>query len=297
MKLTTALCALLMSTSLLAGSEHLLDKQFPEDGRNYVSGADTGFDQYRTSSLKGTRTVSLTFDDGPHSVYTPRILDLLKKYNVKATFFMLTENITPSTIEIVKRIAREGHIIASHHHNHNNNNTKSENEYKNELKNSIRTVAKIMEEVNAPHKEIYYRFPYGAYGSKGLSYHHFNVMKEVSNELFGENCINFSFWDIDSLDWLKPMDKGDIVSNVIAHVDGGTAYNMTKGRFTGKYKKDKYTISRPIGGGVVLLHDIHEKSVEATEVLLQTLAAKGIQVVALNEVSEYSFGNKDCRLK
>lgn len=297
MKLTAALCTLLVSSSLWAHGVHLVDKQFPEDGKTYQTGVDLGFDQFKSKSLKGTRTVSLTFDDGPHSVYTPKILDLLKRYNVKATFFMLTENITPSTIEIVKRIAREGHIIASHHHNHNNNNEKGESQYRAELKESIRAVAKIMQEVDAPHKEIYYRFPYGAYGARGLSYHHFNVMKEVSNELFGENCINFAFWDIDSLDWLKPMDKGDIVSNVVAHVDGGTAYNMTRGRFTGKYKKDRYTISRPMGGGVVLMHDIHEKSVEATEILLKTLANKGIQVVPLNEVEEYSFAGKECKLK
>ncbi len=158
-------------------------------------------------------------------------------------------------------------------------------------------MAKVIAEVNAPGKEIYYRFPYGAYGSGSLSYHHFNVMKEVSQELFGDNCINFSFWDIDSLDWLKPMDESDIISNIMANIQGGTAYNMKKGRFSGKFKKEKYTINSPMGGGVVLMHDIHKKSVDAVETLLKTFKSNGIEVVPLNEVEEYSYKGRECTLK
>lgn len=299
MKLANLFLGTLMATTLLSANAHsgLVDKQFPEDEKVYRPGVETGFDQYKTYSLKNSKKVALTFDDGPHSKFTPKFLDILKKYNVKATFFVLTENITPQTMPIVKRIIAEGHHLASHHHNHNNNNTKSEEAYKTELKTSIKQIAEIMEEVNAPSRQLYYRFPYGAYGGKGLSYHHFNVMKEVSEELFGENCINFSFWDIDSLDWLAPMSESDIVSNVMAHIEGGTAYNLTKGTFTGKYKKSKYTISKPMGGGVILMHDIHEKTLGVLERTLQNFKNKGIEVVDLADIQEYSYGSKECRLK
>ena len=210
---------------------------------------------------------------------------------------MLSEKFNDKTKPLIKRVVQEGHIVASHHHDHENNNSKSLQEYKNGLKKSIQNVAQILEEVDAPNRELYYRFPYGAYGSGSLSYHHFNVMKEVSQELFGDNCINFSFWDIDSLDWLKPMDQGDVISNIMANIEGGTAYNMVKGRFSGKPKKDKYTITRPMGGGVILMHDIHARSVDAVEVLLKTFQSKGIEVVPLNEVAEYSYKGKECRLK
>lgn len=283
-------------SSLTLAEVTIGDKQFPEEEKTYKAGEDTGFDQYKTRSLFGTKKIVLTFDDGPDAVQTPRLLDILKKYNVKATFFMLSEKFNDKTMPLIKRIANEGHIIASHHHDHDNNNTKSEASYRSGLKDSILKVARVLEEVNAPSREIYYRFPYGAYGARSLSYHHFNVMKDVSQELFGDNCINFAFWDIDSLDWLKPMDQKDIIANVISNVEGGTAYNMTKGRFSGKSKKDKYTISHPIGGGVVLMHDIHARSVDAAEVLLKTLKQKGIEVVPLNEVSEYSYKGKECRL-
>ena len=298
MKLGSALSVLALALTMTSvASAQLIEKQFPEEGKDYVQGRDTGFDQYKTKSLFGTKKVVLTFDDGPHATETPRLLNILKKYNVKATFFMLSENFNDKTMPIIKRVIAEGHIVASHHHDHENNNSKSEAQYRKGLKESILKVAKVMEEVDAPNREIYYRFPYGAYGSKSLSYHHLNVMKEVSQELFNDNCINFAFWDIDSLDWLKPMDKGDVISNIMANIEGGTAYNMVKGRWSGKMKKDKYTISRPMGGGVVLMHDIHERSVDTVETLLKTFKDKGIEVVPMNEVSEYSYKGKECRLK
>lgn len=65
----------------------------------------------RTVGLKGT--VALTFDDGPHPVYTPQILAILKKYNVKATFFMVGMN-AKKYPEVVKQVLAEGHAINSH---------------------------------------------------------------------------------------------------------------------------------------------------------------------------------------
>lgn len=292
--LVTLLTVAFSSAPVLA---QLVEKQFPEEGLDYKPGRDSGFDQYKTKSLFGTKKVVLTFDDGPNAVETPRLLAILKKYNVKATFFMLSENITDKTLAIVKQVVKDGHTIASHHQDHENNNTKTESQYRAGLKESVLKIAKILEEVDAPNREIYYRFPYGAYGAGSLSYHHMNVMKEVSQELFGDNCINFTFWDIDSLDWLKPMDQKDVISNIMANIEGGTAYNMVKSRWTGKSKKDKYTISHPIGGGVILMHDIHTRSVDTVETLLRTFRDKGVEVVPLNEVSEYSYKGKECRLK
>lgn len=292
-----AFLSLMMMSSMTFAQVNVGDKQFPEEGKVYAAGKDSGFDQYKTKSLFGTKKVVLTFDDGPDSVQTPRLLEILKKYNVKATFFMLSEKFNEKTLRLIKRVANEGHIVASHHHDHENNNSKTESQYREELKKSIINVAKVMEEVDSPNKEIYYRFPYGAYGSGSLSYHHFNVMKDVSQELFGDNCINFAFWDIDSLDWLKPMDNKDIISNIMANIEGGTAYNMVKGKWSGKSKKEKYTISRPMGGGVILMHDIHSRSVDTVEVLLKTFKDKGIEVVPLNEVSEYSYKGRECNLK
>ena len=58
----------------------------------------------------------LTFDDGPSSV-TPRILDILKQENIKATFFVLGSNVKKNP-ELVKRMYDEGHFIANHGYSH-----------------------------------------------------------------------------------------------------------------------------------------------------------------------------------
>lgn len=271
-------------------------KQFPDDGRDYRPGTDSGFEVYRTKSMLNSKKVVLTFDDGPHVINTPKTLDVLKKYGAKATFFVLTENVSEKTLPIIKRIVQEGHTLASHHHDHQNNNGKSEAQYKAELEKTVTMIAELNTKFGGS-SELYYRFPYGEYGSGKLDYHHFNVMKEVSDKVFQENCINFAFWDIDSLDWLAPMSEKDIVSNVMAHLDGGKAYNMKKGRFSGKYKKDAYEISRPYGGGVVLMHDIHEKSVMALEKLLPRLLDAGYAITPIKEIQEFRFGDKACQLK
>ena len=61
--------------------------------------------------------VALTFDDGPHPEYTPKLLDALKERGVKATFFLIGKNAKVHP-EIVKRIADEGHVIGNHTMNH-----------------------------------------------------------------------------------------------------------------------------------------------------------------------------------
>ena len=61
--------------------------------------------------------VALTFDDGPHPEHTPRLLDLLKKYAIRATFFMVGEAAADHP-QLVKRVAHAGHIIGNHSWNH-----------------------------------------------------------------------------------------------------------------------------------------------------------------------------------
>ncbi|MFK9090188.1 polysaccharide deacetylase family protein [Bacillus salipaludis] len=64
-----------------------------------------------------TDAIALTFDDGPNPEYTPQLLDLLKKYDVKATFFVVGSKVK-SYPAIIKRMSREGHTIGIHHFEH-----------------------------------------------------------------------------------------------------------------------------------------------------------------------------------
>ena len=61
--------------------------------------------------------VAMTFDDGPHPVHTPRLLDILKARNIKATFFVVGTN-TRRYPNIIRRMIAEGHEVGNHTVNH-----------------------------------------------------------------------------------------------------------------------------------------------------------------------------------
>ncbi|HTB99303.1 MAG TPA: polysaccharide deacetylase family protein [Ferruginibacter sp.] len=70
--------------------------------------------------IKDTKKVIfLTFDDGPHPSITPFVLDELKKYNAKATFFCIGKNVLQHN-DIYRRITTEGHSVGNHTNNHLN---------------------------------------------------------------------------------------------------------------------------------------------------------------------------------
>jgi len=77
--------------------------------------AYAGNNGVRTHALPGT--VALTFDDGPADIYTVQILNVLKKYNIKATFFMVGAN-AKSHPDLVKMVLADGHAINNHSMTH-----------------------------------------------------------------------------------------------------------------------------------------------------------------------------------
>lgn len=66
--------------------------------------------------LREPPTVYLTFDDGPNPAATPRLLDVLARHGVPATFFVIDRHLTPETAPIVRRAFQEGHAVALHWH-------------------------------------------------------------------------------------------------------------------------------------------------------------------------------------
>ena len=75
---------------------------------------------------------AITFDDGPHSVCTPKLLDGLKERGVKATFFVLGQNIQGKE-EILRRMLGEGHLIGNHTFSHRDLTALSEKEAEQEV--------------------------------------------------------------------------------------------------------------------------------------------------------------------
>ncbi len=64
--------------------------------------------------------IAITFDDGPNKEFTPKVLELLKKYHVKGTFFLIGKQVEENS-EIVKEMIQQGHIIGNHTYSHSNN--------------------------------------------------------------------------------------------------------------------------------------------------------------------------------
>lgn len=282
----------LKSNSPLIHHSYYEEKQFPDPNTNYDPNnrRHRGISTWRTTSLDNTRTLALTYDDGPHPTRTPELLDILKEHNVKVTFFVMGE-LAKRYPKIIKRMVDEGHIVASHDWRHDNSNNESREVFRQGLKDSIITVRQ-----SYPGPHTYYRFPYGAY-ARGNNYHHFNIMKEVSRELFGENCINFAFWDIDTSDWVANMTPQNIVQTLKANLNGGQAWRFKTVRQNGRtvYTKEPYTISQPQAGGVVLMHDIHQRTVDATRLFLNEVKGENIDFIALKDVVEFEYGNRLCQ--
>ena len=144
--------------------------------------------------------VALTFDDGPHPGRTGRILSLLEKYSVKATFFILGCN-AENYPEPLAKAVRQGHEIEDHSFDHKTRGKTTE-----ELKRSIQQTAEIIERVSgrAPR---YFRPPEGKCTS---------ALDEALADLGYETV----FWTVDSRDWTgKPADA--IARDVLATVSDG----------------------------------------------------------------------------
>ncbi|KAF2339362.1 polysaccharide deacetylase family protein [Flavobacterium tistrianum] len=69
-----------------------------------------------SNPLEKEKKIALTFDDGP-SIYTLEVLELLKKYNAKATFFCIGKNIETHP-EILQKVIDEGHLVGNHSYSH-----------------------------------------------------------------------------------------------------------------------------------------------------------------------------------
>lgn len=139
------------------------------------------------SSVKTSKPyLALTFDDGPHPTNTPKLLDILKERNVKATFYVVGTNVKayPS---IMRRIVAEGHEVANHTVTHGNLTKMSESAVRRELTNArdaIIAVTGVTPRTMRP--------PYGAITS---------AQKAWIRREFGYPSI---LWSVDPEDWKRP---------------------------------------------------------------------------------------------
>ena len=95
------------------------DDQVPVDYKSITQEKMLSFPLPYTVELYGyqPKKVAISFDDGPDPEWTPKILDVLKKYGVKGTFFMIGE-VAQDNVGIMQRVYREGHTIGNHTFTH-----------------------------------------------------------------------------------------------------------------------------------------------------------------------------------
>lgn len=141
-----------------------------------------------------SKRVALTFDDGPHPLYTPRILDILKERNIRATFFVIGSQVKRHP-ELVRRIVDEGHIIANHSWGHPNLTMRSPEGVQKELIDTNVAIAKVTGRIPR-----LMRPPYGG----------INARVESQLDELGFKAI---LWSVDTRDWER-LSPSEIVNKV-----------------------------------------------------------------------------------
>lgn len=144
------------------------------------------------------KKICLTFDDGPHKVFTPIILDILKQYNIKATFFIVGNRVSDNK-DIIKRIIDEGHDIGNHSYNHERFSEMSDQDIFDTINNTNNILNKYFN-----YTPKYVRAPYG----KGCK-------DERIISIFKKLNLIHIFWNIDSKDWDKQNNYDVIIDNVL----------------------------------------------------------------------------------
>lgn len=122
----------------------------------FVSCSALALDESTVQTKAAKGTVALTFDDGPTVKYTPQILAILKKYNIKATFFMVGMN-AKAHPEIVRMVLADGHAINSHSMTHPMLTKLNDTQLDEEVAGPQRVINSIIGK-----KPICLRYPFGA---------------------------------------------------------------------------------------------------------------------------------------
>jgi peptidoglycan/xylan/chitin deacetylase (PgdA/CDA1 family)/uncharacterized caspase-like protein len=186
------------------------------------------------------KTILLTFDDGPHPRYTDRILEVLNKYQIKSVFFELGTNL--ASVKLNKIVPTRASAAARRLMqagfvigSHGFSHDVLPKMSDREISTEIDETNRLLQTVVNVHSPLF-RPPYGERDSKVLAAIEAHKMKSI-------------LWNIDSKDWADPVSKS-IANRVIAD-------------------------ARRYNHGIVLMHDIHERTIEALPLIIETLKSEG----------------------
>ena len=187
------LCGLLYTFCLL---QILGISVYYEEKKESVTKLDDAIAFVSSSMVEETPKIAITFDDGPSSQCTGRLLDGLKERNVKATFFLIGENAKENP-ELVKRLDEEGHLIGNHTYHHVEITKVSDEEAKKEILDTNEVITSITG------KSVeYMRPPFGLWQR--------NLEMEIE--------VLPVMWTIDPLDWTTE-NVDEIVNKVVTEAE------------------------------------------------------------------------------
>lgn len=223
---------------------------------NIVANSNQTTNQKTTTNTKvddkksNNGVIWLTFDDGPSATITPKVLDILKKENVKATFFVL--NYSSSNEHLIKRIVAEGHTIGIHGYSHEYSKIyKSKETFMNNI---YSLQDKIYKSTGV--KSMYIRFPGGS--SNTVSRHYCKgIMTELTKEVLSKG-FRYYDWNISSGDAGGAKNAKAVYKNVTK--------NLSKKR-----------------GNLVLCHDIHQKTLEALPDIIKYAKKEGYTFAKIDD--------------
>lgn len=187
------------------------------------------------------KVVYLTFDDGP-SDNTIEVLRILKKYNIKAAFFMIAEEVTPERYDLIKEMVEQGHVVGIHTYSHC-------------YKKIYASIKDYLDDFYLAYKRIYevtgiqptvFRFPGGSH-NKYLK----GIRKQVLEEMDRRGFVYFD-WQISAEDSVGRPSRNTITRNVLKDLK--------------KYKKP-----------IILMHDssTNKLTVQALENIIKTIIDEG----------------------
>ncbi len=146
------------------------------------------------------KNIYLTFDDGPIPEVTEWVLDVLKKHNVKATFFCVGENIQKHPI-IYARLQQEGHAVGNHTFNHNNG-------WKFDRQTYLQSVEKT-QRLMLENKTKIFRPPYGK-----LTPNQYTALRKLGYKII--------MWDVLSADFDLKISGNKCLKNVTKNTTEGS---------------------------------------------------------------------------
>lgn len=196
-------------------------------------------------SLPQREAVALTFDDGPHELFTPRILDILAEARIKATFFVIGR-FARKHPELIRRIHAEGHALGNHSLDHEHFGVNRNRAYwNNQLGQTQRIVADIIGQL-----PLLFRPPMGF-----KTRHIAAAARQLNLPVIG--------WSVRGMD-TKPTTSQDLAARVIKRTTGHDILLL----------HDGVEPFRPAGAG-------QQATVDALPHILRGIAEKKLQVVSL----------------